>query len=337
MPPAWGSLLSRRAQIGAGRFADGVASGDPTPTAVTFWSRLRTKRARSGARLIVARDPDMRRVIATAVVPTGQAIGHTLKARLGGLKPATEYYYLWESASDVSPIGRTRTRPPKDSTGPLRIAFSSCQHYQAGWFSAHAHAATEALDLYLFLGDYIYEHGRSPLPTDFRVDTSDATDLRSYRHKYALARAIRGSASCTACTRRCTSGTTTRSRTTTATTCRRPRRCSARRATALRRSGFRASSTRATASGSTAELPINAMAELFLLDARQYRTGSQDGLPRRLLGDTQMAWLLARAQSIPRALEGDRPAGQRRRQPVRPWPGDRRLGRLPGGSRAPAR
>jgi alkaline phosphatase D len=293
VPPAWGELLSRRATVGAGRFADGVASGDPTATAVTFWSRLRTQRQRSGARLIVARNPDMRRVVATAVVPTGHAIGHTLKARVGGLKPATEYYYAWESASGVSPIGRTRTRPPRDSRGPLRIAFSSCQHYQTGWFSAHAHAATEALDLYLFLGDYIYERGRFPLPSDVRVDMSDATDLRSYRRKYLLAREDAGL------------------------------RELHRLHPALhvwddhevennysdnlpapsplqRTAGYRAASEwiprvvdRRDRFRIYRRVPINANAELFLLDTRQYRTGSQDGLPRRLLGDRQMAWLLA--------------------------------------------
>jgi alkaline phosphatase D len=124
VPPAYGSLLSRRPKVGPGRFHDGVATGDPTPRAVTFWSRLRTDRLRSGARLIVARDADMRRVVATAVVPTGRGVDHTLKARVGGLKPDTEYYYVWESRTGSSPVGRTRTRPPKDSAEPLRIAFS---------------------------------------------------------------------------------------------------------------------------------------------------------------------------------------------------------------------
>ena len=154
-----------------------MATGDPTPAAITFWSRLRTDRPRSGARLIVARDEGMRRVVATAVVPTGRGVNHTLKARVGGLKPDTEYFYVWESRSGSSPVGRTRTRLPKDSTEPLRIAFSSCQQYQAGYFTPHTHAAAEELDLYLFLGDYIYEKGRSPLPGDVRADRTDADDL----------------------------------------------------------------------------------------------------------------------------------------------------------------
>ena len=66
--------------------------------------------------------------------------------------------------TEVSPVGRTRTAPAPDSAVPLRIAFSSCQHYNSGYFSAHAHAATDAFDLYLFLGDYIYERGARHFP-----------------------------------------------------------------------------------------------------------------------------------------------------------------------------
>ncbi|HZB77135.1 MAG TPA: alkaline phosphatase D family protein [Solirubrobacteraceae bacterium] len=297
VPPAWGSLLSRRARVGPGRFGDGVATGDPTPTAITFWSRLRTDRLRSGARLIVARDPDLRRVVATAVVPTGRAIDHALKARVGGLEPATEYHYAWESSSGVSPVGRTRTRPPRDSAEPLRIAFSSCQQYQSGYFTPHAHAAAEQLDLYLFLGDYIYERGRTPLPGDVRTDRTDAVDLASYRAKYALARADAGLQELH------------------------------RLHPALhvlddhevennysdnlpppsplqRAAGYRAASEwiprvvdRRDRYRIYRRVPINANAELFLLDARQYRSGSADGLPRRILGDTQMAWLLAGLKS----------------------------------------
>src|SRR4051812_50208211 len=97
-------MLSRRARVGPGRLVDGVASGDPTPTAVTFWSKLRTSRPVSGARLIVARDDDMRRVVATAVVPTGQGIDHSLKARIGGAQPPTEGLFPLGGGPGASPL-----------------------------------------------------------------------------------------------------------------------------------------------------------------------------------------------------------------------------------------
>jgi alkaline phosphatase D len=295
--PAWGSLLSRRAAVGPGRFRDGVATGDPTPTAVTFWSRLRTERLRSGARLIVARDEGMRRVVATAVVPTGRGVDHTLKARVGGLEPATEYFYVWETTNGVSPVGRTRTRLPKDSAEPLRIAFSSCQQFQSGYFTPHTHAAAEDLDLYLFLGDYIYERGRARLPTDVRDDASNAVDLGSYRFKYLLARSDAGLQELHRLhpalhvlddhevENNYSDNLPTPS--------------------ALQRSaGYRAASewiprvvNKRDRYRIFRRVPLNANAELFLLDTRQYRTGSNDGLPPRILGDAQMAWLLAALKS----------------------------------------
>jgi phosphodiesterase/alkaline phosphatase D-like protein len=188
VPPAWGKrLLSSRAAIGPGRFLDGVASGEPSSTAVTFWSKLRTDRPRSGARLIVSTNEEITKVVATAVVPTGRAIDGTLKARIGGLKPHTHYYYAWESGNDVSPVGRTQTLVPPTSDRPLTLAMSSCQQYAAGYFRAHADAAADDLDLAVFLGDYIYAERRVS-SSDPRPDPVDGNDLRSYREKYRLYR-----------------------------------------------------------------------------------------------------------------------------------------------------
>jgi phosphodiesterase/alkaline phosphatase D-like protein len=39
-------------------------------------------------------------------------------------------------------------------------------------------------------------------------------------------------------------------------------------------------------------LAFGTTAEIFLLDGRQYRTGDGDGQPRRILGETQMRWLV---------------------------------------------
>jgi alkaline phosphatase D len=292
VPPAWGKrLLSSRARVGPGRFADGVASGEPAPRAVTFWSRLDTERPRSGARLIVARDPGMRRVVATTVVPTGRGVNGTLKARIGGLKPSTEYYYVWESGTSVSPVGRTRTRPPNGSRQPVRIAASSCQSYTAGFYGAHRHAAAQDIDLYLFLGDYIYER---PADTAYRprTDRIIACDLETYRAKYQLYRSDPAL------------------------------RLLHRRQPAVhiwddheiennytdnnpapsplqRIAGYRAAFEWMPRMVFPQErhriykrIPVGGLVDLFLLDGRQYRTGDGDGQPRRLLGNRQMAWLI---------------------------------------------
>jgi alkaline phosphatase D len=294
VPPAWAArLLSRRAGVGPGRFLDGVASGEPGPTAVTFWSRLTTSRPRSGARLIVARDEEMRRVVATAVVPTGRGIGGTLKTRIGGLKPHSEYFYLWESGDDISPVGRTRTLVPPNSRQAQKLAVSSCQHYVFGYFTPHADAAAQDLDLCVFLGDYIYETKRGqPAAAEPRVDPIDSTDLRSYREKYQLYRTDEGLRELHRLhpavhiwdDHEVANNYTDN----------RPAPSPLQRAAAYRvafewlprmvypRERFRIFK----------RIPLGQTADLFLLDERQYREVDAAGQPVRILGERQMQWLI---------------------------------------------
>ena len=192
VPPAWaGRLLGSSAQLGPGRFLDSVASGDPSPTEISLWSRLTTDRPRSGARVIVARDPELRQVVATAIVPTGAAIDHCLKTRIGGLEPGSVYHYAWESGDDVSPVGRTRTANPSDSRERVSLAVNSCQNFDEGYFTGHTHAAAQPLhDLVLFTGDYTYETDGGA-GTD-RADAIDSNDIGSYREKLRLYRSDAG-------------------------------------------------------------------------------------------------------------------------------------------------
>ncbi|MDO8211728.1 alkaline phosphatase [Conexibacter sp. CPCC 206217] len=188
--PAHARLIAGARGLGAGAFLDGVASGEPAPDAVTLWGRISSERPRTAARLIVASDPDLSRVVATALVPTSAAVDHTLKLRVGGLQPDTRYWYAWQSRDALSPIGRTKTAAPPDSEKAIVLGFSSCQRFGDGFFNAHADAAArEDLDLYALLGDYTYEYeyagdaelGRGPDPA--------STDLTSYRAKLRLYRA----------------------------------------------------------------------------------------------------------------------------------------------------
>jgi phosphodiesterase/alkaline phosphatase D-like protein len=297
-PPAFGRrVLSSRAGVGPGNFVDGVASGDPTAHALTFWSRLSTQRPRSGARLIVARDEGMRHVVATRVVPTGTAINGTLKKRVGRLRPYTEYFYVWESGNDVSDIGRTRTLPDPLSTQPLNIGFSSCQSYAQGYYSPHVHAAGEDLDLYVFLGDYIYAEGNPQRPGEPRADVWNAHDLRSYRAKYKLYRSDLGLRSLHQV--HPTVHIWDDHEVENDYTDNHPAPSPLQRTSAYRvalewlprwvdrRDRFKIYK----------RIPIGRTADLFLLDERQYRTVDENNKPFRLLGDQQLAWLINGLQS----------------------------------------
>jgi phosphodiesterase/alkaline phosphatase D-like protein len=294
VPPAWAApLLSRRPAIGPGRFRDGVASGEPGPTAVTFWSKLTTARPRSGARLVVARDEDMRKVVATAVVPTGRAVDGTLKARIGGLKPHTQYFYVWESSDDISPVGRTRTLVPATSRASQQLAMSSCQSYQFGYFRPHAQAAIDDVDLCVFLGDYIYEVKRPRTGADPRVDPIDSNDLRSYREKYRLYRsdeALRELHRVQPAVHIWDDHEVANNYTDN-----RPAPSPLQRAAAYRvafewlpRMVYKRDRYRIYK-----RIPLGLTVDLFLLDERQYRTVDDQGQPVRILGDTQMRWLVA--------------------------------------------
>lgn len=291
VPPAWAKKLYRgRVRVGPGKFVDGVASGEPSANAITFWSRLSTNRPRSGARLVVATEPGMRRVVATATIPTGSSVNGTLKTRIGGLKPDTEYFYVWESGSGVSPVGRTKTAPDPTSNEPVLMTFSSCQQYAGGHYGAHAAVAQlPTLDAVLFLGDYVYER------PDFTVreDPVLAVDLASYRAKYQLYRSDPGLRELHRLQPTVTIwddhevGNNY--------TANDPPPPVLQRAAAYR-AAFEWQPRMSLASDRNRiyrKFSFGRTADVFMLDERQYRTGNRDGLPRRILGDAQMNWLLA--------------------------------------------
>ena len=292
VPPAWAKrLLSRRATVGPGKFLDGVASGEPSSSAVTFWSRLTTGRPRSGARLIVSRDENMSKVVATAVVPTGRSVNGTLKARIGGLKPHSHYYYVWESGEDVSPVGRTRTLLPSGSKQGLRIAFSSCQSYSFGYFRSHADAAAQDMDLAVFLGDYIYEVRRAG-PDVVRPDPLDSNDLASYRAKYQIYRgdeALRELHRLHPMVHIWDDHEVANNYTDN-----RPAPSPLQRAAGYRvafewlpRIVFPSERFRVFK-----KISLGSTADLFLLDERQYRAVDDAGQPVKILGDRQLDWLI---------------------------------------------
>ncbi len=296
VPSAWGRLITQDATVGPGFFADGVASGEPAANAVTFWSRLTTERAVSGARLVVATDEGLTNTVATTVVPTRRAIDGSLKARVGGLKPDTLYYYAWQSSDGVSPIGRTKTAKPADSAAGLRMAFSSCQNFPVGFFNGHTEAATLGpLDLYLLLGDYQYEYEN----TETRSDAFPTVDLKSFRDRHKIYRADKALRELHRVQpvvhiwddHEVEDNYTENN----------PRPSDLQRAAGYRvsfewmprmqfpREQFRIYN----------RWQHGRMADVIMLDQRQYRTGDLDGQPRQLVGRAQLDFLKARLKASP--------------------------------------
>jgi phosphodiesterase/alkaline phosphatase D-like protein len=67
-----------------GKFADGVMSGDPTPGAITLWSRIDQLERAGGVTLEVARDSAFRKGVIRKTILTSGSLGHTVKARVTG-------------------------------------------------------------------------------------------------------------------------------------------------------------------------------------------------------------------------------------------------------------
>lgn len=199
---AWAGLLYapraavtwRRPRFSAYPFTLGVASGDPAPDGVVLWTRLAPDPLRGGGmppeslnvEWVVAEDELLRRVVRRGAATAGPELGHSVHVEVDGLEPGRPYWYQFFAGAEASPVGRTRTTPPRDAKPDrLRFAFASCQHYEQGFYTAHRHLAAEDLDLVVHLGDYIYEYGGALDRVRYHT-YSEIESLDDYRNRYAL-------------------------------------------------------------------------------------------------------------------------------------------------------
>ncbi len=173
-----------------GSFEWGVSSGFPFPRSIVLWTRVGELDRSSRLFVEVARDRGFRKVVRRKEVLASHRRDFTVHVAIHKLKPRTEYFYRFHTRNSRSPVGRFRTAPPLDSNEQIRIGFFSCQNYEAGFYNAHAGLAAEQdLDLVICLGDYIYEDSTYEGPrTDRTGDNNDADVqfLHEYRQKYRL-------------------------------------------------------------------------------------------------------------------------------------------------------
>ncbi len=171
-------------------FQHGVASGDPLQDRVILWSRVTTPNLYEDVRWTVARDPGMRRVVASGRVRTDITRDFTVKVDVSGLAPGHTYYYQFAARGERSPVGRTRTLPQGGVDG-ARLAVASCSNLPYGLFNVYALIAQRTdLDCVLHLGDYIYEHANGTYGDGTalgRVPTPDKeiVTLADYRQRHA--------------------------------------------------------------------------------------------------------------------------------------------------------
>lgn len=188
------TALNKSPKFSSNPFTLGVASGDPEPDGVVIWTRLAPAplEANSGmpteaveTRWEVAEDEAFSKVVKSGTAPAMPQLGHSVHVEVDGLKPHHWYYYRFHAGEESSPVGRSRTTPPKDDlTKQLRFAFTSCQHYESGFFDAFRHMQEEDLDLVVQLGDYIYE-GAAGANRPRKHIGKECESLDEYRLRYA--------------------------------------------------------------------------------------------------------------------------------------------------------
>ncbi len=166
-------------------FLHGVASGDPLSDRVIIWTRVSGLTENSGPVSVswsVATNQAMTDVIANGEAETSSERDWTVHVDVAGLRPATNYWYVFETGGNKSSIGRTRTARAIDDPGEIRLGVVSCAAWPGGFFTAYRQLAKRDIDLVVHLGDYIYE--------SFREDHRDhdnpaaSSTLEDYRGRY---------------------------------------------------------------------------------------------------------------------------------------------------------
>jgi alkaline phosphatase D len=174
-------------------FSHGVASGDPTQSAIILWTRVSPeKEGNINVAWEVATDNQFTQLTHTGGMTTGADRDYTVKIDAINLTANTQYYYRFIANGTVSETGRAKTLP-ENNIESVKLAVMSCSNFPAGYFNVYDMAANvENLDAVLHLGDYIYEYprdgyasedaaalGREVLPANELLTLSD------YRTRYA--------------------------------------------------------------------------------------------------------------------------------------------------------
>ena len=176
-------------------FSLGVASGDPDHQSVVLWTRLAPQPLQPAGgmpnksvavRWELAGDDSMKSIVASGFTAATPQLGHSVHVEPEGLEPDRWYWYRFRVGDAESPVGRTRTLPaPSATPDQVRFAVTSCQNYEQGLFTAYEQMIRDNVDLVFHLGDYIYEYeaGRNG-----KVRTHHGGEIHSledYRARYA--------------------------------------------------------------------------------------------------------------------------------------------------------
>ena len=184
-------------------FNHGVASGDPLEDRVILWTRVTpSKSGPLNVILEISKNRKFSDLIFVKKLQTSSLEDYTLKYDFLANKYCdgnAGFFYRFRAGDVISEIGQSRTF--SNNTKKVKIGIFSCSNYPAGYFNAYQTAAEKNdLDLWLHLGDYLYEYpmggyatgsaeklGREPNPSHEMITLSD------YRLRHAQYKLDQGS------------------------------------------------------------------------------------------------------------------------------------------------
>ena len=184
-------------------FNHGVASGDPLAERVILWTRVTpSKPGPVKVNLEISSDQNFTSIAFTKVLRTSSLVDYTIKYDFfikNIFKSGETFFYRFNASGLISETGKTKTLAA--DVNKIKMGVFSCSNFPAGFFNAYQ-AAAEAndLDLWLHLGDYLYEYpmggyattnaesiGRVPSPKHEMITLSD------YRMRHAQYKSDAGS------------------------------------------------------------------------------------------------------------------------------------------------
>lgn len=177
-------------------FQHGLASGDPTQSAVILWTRVTPTEEEFDGELPVswevATDDQFQQLVTNGEATISSATDYTIKIDAIDLLANTTYYYRFSSGETTSATGVTKTLP-EGSVDSVKLAVMSCSNYPAGYFNVYDMAASQQdIDAVLHLGDYIYEYDRQGYASQNAaalgrevLPDAEIISLSDYRTRYA--------------------------------------------------------------------------------------------------------------------------------------------------------
>ena len=150
-------------------FHHGVASGDPLIDRVMLWTRITPKQAGPlEAILEISENENFSSIIFSKKLQTSSLSDYTIKYDFLAKQYCDSdkgFFYRFRAGNAISEIGKSKTF--SENTIAAKIGIFSCSNFPAGYFNAYQAAAeTNDLDLWLHLGDYLYEYPMGGYATD---------------------------------------------------------------------------------------------------------------------------------------------------------------------------